>query len=300
MAEKLKIWCYEDAHNWGSQLAQVAASRGHDAHLFDEPRKPDHGFVFMHMHYHPQVRMLHKRVMQVMSMNPALTLIPNYRSSVLYDDKAEQARQLAKYMPRTHIYWTPNAARNALEKMEFPFVSKSAEGSSSANVRFVQTPEEARQEIKMAFSDIGIKCRYGQTQRGYLMWQRYVPDNAGDVRVLRIGDQRLMVQRKNRGDKPVANGNDITPINDLGTDDLRNAFDTANRFFEAEQMQWAGVDMVMDHKTKQWFILETTVGWTMHSYADCVFFTRDGEPTDNKGSAIWEVLCGQMEQGVFQ
>lgn len=297
--EKLKIWCYDDAHNWGSQLAQVAAARGHDAHMFDEPRKPDDGIVFMHMHYHPQVRVLHKRVMAILATNPNLILVPDYRSSVIYDDKQEQARQLARYMPSTHIFYTPNSARNFLQTMKFPFVSKSSEGSSSANVRFVQTLEEAKAEIKMAFSDIGIKCRYGQTQRGYLLWQDFVADNSGDVRVLAIGKLRLMARRKNRGDKPVANGSEIIPVNDLNDPHMKAAFDTANAFFSNEGMNWAGVDMVMDHATGKWFILETTVGWTMHAWHDCVFFHKGGSVLQMHGAQVWEALIGQMETGAF-
>jgi glutathione synthase/RimK-type ligase-like ATP-grasp enzyme len=251
------------------------------------------------MHYHPQVRMLHKRCMAILAMNPDLRLIPDYRSSIVYDDKAEQARQFARWMPRTRIFYTPNAARNFLQHMKFPFVSKSSEGSSSANVRFVQTQEEARQEIKMAFSDIGIKCRYGQTQRGYLLWQDFISDNTGDVRVLGIGNLRLMVQRRNRGDMPVANGNEITPINALTSSDLEHAFQTANEFFKAEKMPWAGVDMVRDHDTGKWYILETTVGWTMHSYAECKFLDMSGEATSRKGDDIWNVLISQIENGVY-
>ena len=135
--------------------------------MFDEPRQPDNGYAFMHMHYHPQVRALHKRIMQVMAMNPKLVLVPDYRMSVLYDDKAEQARQFSKWLPRTHIFWTPNGARNYLEhSAKFPFVSKAQEGSSSANVRFIETIDQAKLEVRQAFSDIGIKLKYGQAQHG--------------------------------------------------------------------------------------------------------------------------------------
>lgn len=300
MTEPFKIWTFDDAHHWGSQLATAAKERGHDAHLFDDPRQPDHGYVFMHMHYHPTVRTQHKRAMAIMAMNPHLTLIPSYPSSVFYDDKAEQTRLFARYMPRTHIMYTPNGARNMLNTMTLPFVSKSSEGSSSSNVRFVQTLDEAKQEIRLAFSDIGIKCRHGLQQRGYLMWQEYLPDNNGDIRVLAIGAQRLMLRRKNRGDLPVANPNEFEPITEVqvGTP-VGDAFEFANAFFMREGIGWGGVDIVYDKVNKRWRLLEVTVAWTMHHYSECRFIDFNGFVLGPKGDSIWSMLISEMEAGSF-
>jgi len=298
-----KLWCYNDVHNWGSMLAKAAAARGHDAHLFEDPREPDRGFVFMHMHYHPQVRELHKRCMRVMSTNPDLTLIPNYRSSVLYDDKAEQARQLAKYMPRTHIYWTPSAARRWLDTQpEIPFMSKASEGARSHNVRLVSNYEDAREEIKLAFSDLGIKCRYGQTQRGYLLWQDYIPDNDGDIRVIAIGSQRLVLRRGNHIDRSANKTGRLTPIVKLDDPEIVEALKVADTFFRAENMQWSGIDMVRDTNGR-WYILETTVSWTMNAFYECGFMKNGGamgwNTTGVMGDKIWHVLLDEIEGGAF-
>lgn len=306
MVSPLKVWCYDDAHNWGSLLAQAAAARGHDAHMFDDPRQPDTGFAFMHMHYHPQVRALHKRIMQVMAMNPKLTLVPDYRMSVLYDDKAEQARQLSKWLPRTQLFWTPNGARNFLEKhVRFPFVSKTQEGSSSANVRLVETLDQAKLEVRQAFSDIGIKCKYGQVQRGYLLWQDFIPDNAGDYRIVAIGSKRIMLRRDNRGDRAVSTGpGQITPIRTL-TEASLAALEFAHDFFIEEGVKWGCLDVVYDKAKERHFALETTVGWTMHAYTDCAFMRWDPNAgawmNDGRlGSDVWSVLVEEMEQGKFK
>jgi glutathione synthase/RimK-type ligase-like ATP-grasp enzyme len=301
----LKVWCYSDAHNWGTMLSQEAAKRGHDAHLFEDPRQPDAGYVFVHMHHHPQVRMLHKRLMAIMAMNPNLTLIPEYRSSVLYDDKLEQARQLPKWMPRTRVFYTPNAARRHLDAAPaLPIMSKSAEGASSHNVRLLTTYEEARQEIKHAFSDIGIKCRYGQTQRGYLLWQDFVPGNEGDIRIIAIGTQRLILRRGNRADRPMASGSgNLTPITSLDDSDVCAALDKANEFFAFEHFNWCGIDLVKDEQGV-WYVLETTVGWTLHGYYDCAFIDcRDvmaPRVREERGDKVWQVLLEEIERGVFE
>jgi glutathione synthase/RimK-type ligase-like ATP-grasp enzyme len=294
----IRLWCYNDAHNWGSMLHAEATKRGHDAHLFDDARQPDQGYVFMHMHHHPQVRLVHKRIMAIMAMNPALTLVPEYRSSVLYDDKIEQARQLARWMPRTNVFHTPGAARRYLDKApELPFMSKASEGASSHNVRLVSTYDEARLEIKHAFSDLGIKCRYGQTQRGYLMWQDFIPGNAGDIRVIAIGTKRLLLRRGNRDDRPMASGSGrIEAVTNamLSKDtEAQQALIFANRFFAQENLNWCGIDLVKD-ATNRWYVLETTVGWTLNGYYDCEFVG-----TKLKGDRIWSVFLDEVEAGVF-
>jgi hypothetical protein len=306
VSTQLKVWCYDDAHNWGSLLAQAAIARGHDAHLFDDPRVPDKGYAFMHMHFHPQVRSLHKRHMASMAMNPQLKLVPDYRMSVVYDDKAEQARQFSKWIPRTRIFWAPTSARNWLEKgATFPFVSKSQEGAASTNVRLVETIDQANLEVRHAFSDIGIKCKYGQVQRGYLLWQEFIPDNTGDYRVVAIGNKRIMLRRNNRGARAVTTGpGDIIPVKQLNDQSLA-ALDFAHDFFTDEDIKWGCVDIIYDKKRERHFVLECTVGWTMHAYSDCAFFEWDAQAgawanEGRTGADTWNVLLDEIEAGSFK
>jgi glutathione synthase/RimK-type ligase-like ATP-grasp enzyme len=296
MVHVMKLWAFNDPHNWGSQLAIAAAARGHDVHLFDEPRQPDQGYVFMHMHHHPQVRMLHKRCMEILSLNPDLVLIPDYRSSVLYDNKLEQARQFARWMPRTTVFYTPGAARRWLAlNPDLPFVSKSSEGSSSHNVRVITTYEEAKIEIKHAFSDIGIKCRNQQTQRGYLMWQTYVPGSDETYRVVAIGRQRLIVRAQEVSDVS-SRSTRLGPVVEL--DEMSSgALDAADRFLAAENLQWAGVDLIRG-ENGVWYVIEITVRWTLNNFYEASFF-RDGQPTGNKGDKTWDTLIDELEAGTF-
>lgn len=295
-----KLWAYEDAHNWGNLLHRAAKARGYDARLFAEAREPDEGIVFVHMHHHPQVRLKHKRMMAAMQVNPALHLIPDYQSSVLYDDKLEQARVYREWMPRTRIFHTPGSSKHFLNTQpKYPFMSKTAEGAGSHNVRLINNAKDAQDEIRDAFSDIGIKCKYGQEQRGYVLWQELVPGNAGDIRIIAIGDQRLILKRANRPDKPMASGSGNTkPVTVLDAE-AATALQFANRFFDAFGLKWCGIDLVMDHAAGEWRLLETTVGWTMTGYYDCNFINRDGTVTDRKGDQVWQVLLDEIERGAF-
>lgn len=294
-----KLWAFNDAHNWGVALYAVAKDRGYDAHLFDDPKEPDEGLMMMHMHHHPSVRNHHKRHMQAMAVNPNLKLVPDYRQAMLYDDKLEQHRSFARWMPRTYVLTSPMAANKFLNKgdLKFPFVSKTSEGAGSNNVRFIRSMTMARDEVKFAFSDIGIRCKYGQDQRSYVLWQEFLDGNAGDWRIIAIGDQRLILKRTNRPDRPFASGSGISePIKKLD-EEAASALAFANKFFSEERTTWCGIDLVKDMRTGEWKLLETTVGWTMPGYVDCTFFTKDGKPTKRDGKDIWHVFLDEYEAG---
>jgi len=300
--QELSVWAYDDPQGWGKRLHEACGGRGISCRMFEAAVEPDRGYAFVHMHHHPNLRRLHKKLMQNLSVNNGLTLIPDYRSSVLYDDKLEQARHLARWMPPTKAFFTPMAAKGYLNNDEpaYPFLSKSAEGASSNNVRMINSYQEAMAEVRAAFSDRGIPMHYDLAQLGYLLWQRFIPENDHDVRVVGIGRQRLVLRRFNRTDRPMASGSrNFQSVVDAD-DEVRSALDYSDRFFEVERMKWAAVDMVRDET--RWYILETTVGWTMGGYVDCAFFARtDGEwkPTGKVGRDAWAVLVNEIEQGTF-
>lgn len=300
----MKLWCFQDQQDWGRGLAMAAAERGHDAHLFDDPEKPDEGIVFMHMHHHPAVRLKHKRIMALLAMNPKLTLIPSYRASNLYDDKLEQAREFASYMPLTKVFWGPDVARQYLKRgaFKFPFISKATIGASSHNVRLIETQEQAEEEIRLAFNHThGIPLHYGQYQRGYLLWQRFIPNNSGDIRIITIGRNRLILERFNRKNKPFASGSGkLKPITAKNFDARHaSALEEADHFFAVEDQLWCGIDMVFDQENKRWLILETTVGWTLHGYYECEFYEYEKGFAGRMGNQVWTLALEEMERGIF-
>lgn len=300
----MKLWAFHDQQDWGRGLVQAAIERGIEAELFDDAETPDKGFVFVHMHHHPAVRLKHKRLMALLAMNPNLTLIPNYRSSNLYDDKLEQAREFAKWMPFTKVFWGPEVARRCLREghFSFPFISKATVGASSHNVRLVESQEQAENEIRLAFNHShGLPLHYGQYQRGYLLWQKFVADNAGDLRIIAIGDQRLFLERQNRKDRPFASGSGkLKPITDANFEKQHaDALEVANAFFREEKQSWCGIDMVYDYEDQRWLILETTVGWTLHGYYECEFYQCGAGFSGRMGNEVWPITLEQMKQGAF-
>jgi glutathione synthase/RimK-type ligase-like ATP-grasp enzyme len=297
----MRLWCFDDNQLWGRQLHAAAVARGVDARMFRNPYDCDEGYAFVHMHHHPDVRTRDKRVAGILALNTAIVMVPDYRSTLLYDDKAEQARQLAPWMPKTRLLYSRTQALRELPRMVFPFMSKAPFGAGSHNVRLVASEAQALAEIedvfpkKKADKPKGIKCRYDQRQRGVLLWQDFLEGNDHDLRIIAIGSQRLILRRKNRPNRPMASGSGLTePIRELD-DECAAALEFADRFFKAHNFRWCGIDLVRDRsQPSAWRVLETTVGWTLSGYDDCNFF-----PSSRAGSDIWNVLLDEIAAGNF-
>jgi glutathione synthase/RimK-type ligase-like ATP-grasp enzyme len=282
----MKIWCYDDAHYWGASLMDAANKRGHDAKMFDNISGPDEGVVFMHMHAHPAVRKHHKGLMQHFATNPQFHLIPDYRATMLYDDKVEQLRQLSKYMPQTRLFRSPAMAREYLETQPaLPIISKSCVG---AGVRYLRNADDARREIKLAFSDLGVKNKFGDKHHGYLYWQNNIGDAPYAVRVIGIGDQRILVKRPRSANRLDPFDHKLHAITELNEETL-GAIEAADRIFEAEHFNFAGLDM-MQGEDKKWHLLKMTVGWHVRKLFNCKFF-----PDNRAGTDFWDVLVDQIE-----
>lgn len=291
----IRLKCFGDTQLWGKGLVAAASKRkGFKASLFDQVHEVQRGdVVFFHMHHHPEVRDRHKRMMEELYAKGA-KLIPDIGQARLYDDKVAQARAYSKWMPETVVLTSPNDAHIVLRNAVYPFISKASEGASSHNVRLIKSEAEALQEVEQVFAaGPGIKLRYAKRQRGYLLWQRFIPDNPFDVRVIAIGKERLILKRFNRDDRPMASGSGkLEAVTSLTDGFIRSALHFADSFFEAEGTKWCGIDLVYDHVLSKWRLLESTVGWTLTGYFDCKFF-----PDGRKGYDVWEVTLDELERG---
>lgn len=286
----MKLWCWKDYSGWGQKLAVVARNRGHKATIFESPARPDAGIVFARIHHHPDVRERDKAVMAYMAVNSDLTLIPSYRASVLYDDKSEQARQFAKWMPRTVIAYSFEDAERALEIVGLPFMSKCAAGAGSHNVRFITSRDQALKEARAAFG-AGIAVHYGQKQVGYVLWQKFMPGNAYDFRVIAIGRERLILRRGNRDDRPMASGSNREAPVSWPDAEASEVLDFADSFFAETGMNFCGLDIVRDMESNRWMLLESTTGWPLSNMAAHKFVSG------RAGAEFWNLIVDEIEAG---
>lgn len=276
----MKIWCHDDAHTWGSNLAEVASKRGHECVLFDSVRDVKTGGVlFYHMHNHPAVRDFHKRAMAQFATAPSLKLIPSYPLSVLYDDKIEQARVLGDYLPPTQIFRSPAMASEWLEQQPaLPIVSKCQQGPG---VRYLETIEAARREIKMAFSDFGILNRYKVATHGALYWQQNVHHTL-TYRVYVIGSQSLV---------ELKNGKEHNPVSSP-TEEVWEAMSHARNIADQHGFKFVALDMIKCSISGHWYLMKVSAGWAMRRALACTFF-----PGGYKGAAFWEIFVDELDKG---
>lgn len=287
----MKLWCYRDRSGWGATLAALAETRGHDVRLFAEAHEPDDGAAFVHMHHHPETRDYDKELMAALAARDGLHLCPSPRSAALYDDKAEQFRQIGRWMPKTLLLTNSSEVAHAIAQLRIPLISKTAEGAGSNNVRLIETVAEAAAEAEAAFVGRGIPCRYGQRQRGYLLWQEFLLGNAFDFRVIAIGRERLILRRGNREDRPMASGSGFEMPVTWPDAEASDVLDFANRFFAEEGFSWCGIDVLRDHRRGCWTICEMTAGWPLGKMHEHVFVS--GRP----GGEYWPMVLDEIEAG---
>lgn len=283
----MKLWCFDEKkYGWGHQLWQCAVHRGIDAEKFRTAESVSGGFSFMRVRQHEP----HRTSDQVIAeqVNKQSVLIPDIDQIRLYEDKEKQVGHLGSYLPLTRVFYSADE----VDYLPFPFLSKSREGSASVNVRLVETPEQADREVRDAFS-VGIKTRRG-IQRGYLIWQQFLENNRGDYRVIAVGRQRMVLRRWNRNDSPMASGSGLFTAIKKPNKEIDEVLAVSDEYFMEARTNWCGLDLVKDHSTNEWKIIETTIAWTPGAYNECRFIG-----TDRFGCDIWNVLLDEIEAGVF-
>lgn len=293
----MKIWCFDDPQEWGKGLFIAARDKGHEPHLFDDPHLPDAGAAFYHMHHHPHFRKMHKHAVQRLALRRDLLVVPGPRAADLFDDKVAQAKHLAKWMPNTHLFYSPSLARTFIETATpFPFWSKAAEGTNGRNTRLVSDYEAAKLEIRMAFSDRGIKMHYGQKQIGYLLWQEPVLHEGYIYRVINVGNKRAVMKRYHN-DPTARMVRRPEAINYMNLE-IEALLAFADRFFMREGIPFGAIDIVRHTESGQWFVLGYTASWNMDVYKTCRFFSG----TEVGAAAmpdIWHVFMDQLAIGAL-
>jgi hypothetical protein len=292
----MNLFCLDDRGGWGRELEKEAKTRGWNVRLFTAADYSfvDNGIVFMRMAQEADRLAIEKPIMSELSKRNTI-LIPDIKSGLMYEDKYQQSLAYNKWMPTTCVIDDRNTAENLMGKLSYPFLSKSRTGSASRNVRMIYNADEARQEIDAAFgTGLSAPHKMGElTQRGYLIWQKFLPDNKYDYRVVATGGQIMVLQRWNRKDVPFASGSGINNPADWSPE-VEEVVKFSRSFLDEEKILWTGLDLVCDKEAESWRILETTLGWSAAAYANCQYYG-----TPYFGKDIWKVLCNEIEKGVF-
>ncbi len=226
---------------------------------------------------------------------PDLNFITDRLQVMFYEDKCAQAREWACFLPPTWVITSKEAALNFLDiNTDWPLVSKAAVGASSQYVSIL-SKEEAKAQVIQAFGD-GIPLQHANwdRQKGYVLFQRFLPNNEFTWRVNIVGREAAVFKRFNYKDKPVAQTGNTKPVSEL--DPMVERVIAAARSVAKEiETKWVALDILYDEPEDQLYLLETSLGWPWPGVGDGAKFF----PSERPWVEMFDLMLDEMDKGVF-
>ena len=171
---------------------------------------------------------------------------PRYEHVLLYEDKLLEAYLSQVYglaFVRTYIYTCRREALAAAAELTYPLVSKRVPGAGSLGVELVRNYSQCRSIIQEAFSPCGRRTHWPYaTQKGYVYFQDYVPNDGYDLRVIVVGTRMFGYYRKVPKGEFRASGMGLVEKRALPAEALR----IAERVYGVLQSPMLVVDMLKD------------------------------------------------------
>lgn len=256
---------------------------------------------------------------------------PDFHTTWHFDDKVGQKYLLeavgAPLVP-SFVFYTKKEALDWIAQTTFPKVFKLRGGAGASNVNLAHTAKEARKFVRKAFgkgfpqfdrfgylkeryrkwregkdSFVGVLKGIGRLfiitdfakmhprEKGYVYFQDFIPNNSFDTRVVVIGGQRAMVERRycREGDFRASGSGKFEYVK---ADErvLRVAFDTAKKL----HLQSVAFDFIYDNVKP--LVVEISYGFGTHGISHCGGYYTDDfnwhEETENDfyGWMVEEVM----------
>lgn len=275
----MRIALHRDCMGWAGLIAAAARERGHE--ISESIEGADAAFARL-VTFHPW------RTRGLDFLKEAIRLgvptLPEPQNVGWYDDKVAQLPLLTRWLPQTIVVRQGDPLPDA--PGGYPFISKASTGAASRNVRLVRNEAHAKREYHAALHGAGIPTKPEGMQRGYLYWQRFLPGNAGDIRVVVIGDEAFGIWRGNRDDAPFASGSGrIAVIVEIADARVAAAFRMADEISTALGTRWQAYDFVFDGD--RCYCLEATCSWNHEGYVGCPMFDRKTLNATGKTQDDW-------------
>lgn len=122
-------------------------------------------------------------------------IYPNYETVWHFDSKNAQ-KYLFEYTniktPKTYVSFDYNESIDTCDKIDYPTVVKSSNGAGSTGVKLVKSNKTLKKIINYEFFGKKVMNRVFKTNHdpfGYLYIQKFMKNNAGDLRINIIGDK---------------------------------------------------------------------------------------------------------------
>lgn len=149
-----------------------------------------------------------------------IPIYPNLNTCSFFDDKIAQKYLLEALnapLAPTHVFFDKKQAEKWIIRAKYPIVHKLAGGAGSTNVSLICNVKEARKICKKRFAshknlkeifgnNTGLKKkiryyikgdneRYMGLDKGYVLFQEFLPNNLYDIRVTIIGKKAVIFRR---------------------------------------------------------------------------------------------------------
>ena len=310
--KETNAFVYVDDRNGKAGLLSAALRRrGVNTHMVRGPEQvpnQNNSFVYFFID-HLTFRDRDKIIAEQFSQKENISMAPSIEELRVYDDKGAQQLEYGMIMPPALYSTDKSEAEQFIKNTEYPFVSKAIEGAHASNVRLIYTAKEAKMELESIFSNEG-KPRHesklteqGLTQSGYVLWQKFIPDNPNDWRMIMLGGKYAMVvHRQNRPDMPFASGSGLrTPENELNPL-IIGMLNWGRAFSVEKRLTVLAADVILD-ENKNYVLIETSTTWptVMHD-GNVVFKYEDHEwkISGFRGEDIFDLKAEMIDQNEFE
>ena|SRR5690554_3111297 len=236
----------------------------------------------------------------------SIKVFPNFKTGWFFDDKVAQKYLLeavnAPIIP-SYVFYTKKEALEWVETAKFPLVWKLKGGASGFNVKLIYKKKDAVSIIKRAFSKGfsqynrwgSLKERYKRyregrgsqvdvlkgvgrlfyptefarmkgPEKGYVYFQKFIPGNTADNRIIIIDGKAFGVSRFIRkGDFKSSEFNGLSADkSDIDLRCVKIAFELSKKL----KTQSLGIDFIFDEKNNP-VIAEMGYGFIPKTYSDC-------------------------------
>jgi len=233
-------------------------------------------------------------------------VFPDFNTGWHFDDKLGQKYLLesigAPLVP-TDVFYSKNEANHWSETVQYPKVFKLRGGAGSSNVRLIHSKQEATKLINIAFGKgfpsydkwgnlkeelrkLRMKsgtnrkvlksirrlffstefARIHGREKGYLLFQEFIPNNTFDIRIITIGDKAFGIKRLVRTGDFRASGSGFIEYEKEGIDErcISIAFEVTKKL----KVQCLAYDFVFD-KNNNPLIVEINYGYAHEAYFNC-------------------------------
>lgn len=298
-----ELYIYKD-EVWSRHLAMAAARKGMKPIFFSKAHEvPVGSLAFIRLDQY-QAKHLAQRDLARQLYEKGVKMFPSWRECLWYDDKIAQLPVLEKWLPKTKVYTIDLSKYSASDytdiisnewNNEFPLISKSSEGASSANVRMINTIRELSAEIEL-IGKAGYPMSYNRKQKWYIYLQRYI-DCQYDYRILVMGDYIMGKKRYIKSqEEPFASGSGkhevITEVNEENLPYLK----LADEICYTLGIEWVALDFVKD-KLGQICVLEMSTSWSTTSNLWMPMFMRANyTPSKFVKAHMFDILANLIKE----